>query len=124
MTDNAARAGDVLAALEKSPLPGPLREDLREIVRQTEQAANGLPPNQKLQGVSQGLFDLARIMIYNMIHEAQHRARTWRDVIVECRAWICLLVGIVAVAFIIRPELAEIAAAWRGHPRPVALPVP
>ena len=120
MTDNAARAGDVLAALEKSPLPGPLREDLREIVRQTEQAANGLPPDQKLQGVSQGLFDLARIMIYNMIHEAGHRARTWRDVAVECRWTICILAAIVAVALIVRPELASIASALAHPPAAVA----
>ena len=118
MTANQSRAADVLRALDESPLSGPLREDLREIVRQTEAAANGLPADEKLQGVSQGLFDLARILIYNMIHEATHRTRSWRDVIVECRAWICLLAGIVAVALIVRPELARIAAAI-AHP-PVA----
>lgn len=118
MTPNQSRAADVLAALDASPLSGPLREDLREIVRQTEQAANGLPPEQKLQGVSQGLFDLARIQIYNMIHEATHRARTWRDVIVECRWTACVLAAIVAVSLIVRPELARIAAAIAHPPAP------
>lgn len=115
MSTNTDRASDVLAALDASPIAGPLREDLREIVRQTERAANGLPPEQKLQGVSQGLFDLARIMIYNMIHEAQHRGRSWRDVAVECRWTVCILAAIIAVALIVRPELANIAAAL-AHP--------
>lgn len=118
MTANQSRAADVLAALDDSPLSGPLREDLREIVRQTERAANGLPPEEKLQGVSQGLFDLARILIYNMIHEATHRARTWRDVAVECRWTICILAAIVAVALIVRPELASIASAIAHPPAP------
>lgn len=118
MSTNSDRLADLLADLDTSPLSGALREDLREVARSTERGANGLPTAQKLAAVAQGLFDLTRITIYQMIHQARHPARSWRDVVVECRAWICVLAGIIAVALIIRPELRGIAAAIAHPPAP------
>ena len=108
---NAARANDCIDALNSSPLPGALKEDLRAVVRSTEEGTNGLSGEEKQQAIAQGLFDLARITIYNMIHEAK-AVRTWKDVIVECRSYlfpsVCIALAIVATALILKPELAAL----------------
>lgn len=121
---NESKAADVLRSLDESPLPGALKEDLRTIVRQTADATNGMTPEEKTQALSQGVFDIARLMVYNMIHEARHPTRSWKDVIVECRRTICVLAGIIAGLLIIRPEIAEIAYAVSGHPPAVARATP
>lgn len=108
---NAARANDCIETLNASQLPGALKEDLRAVVRSTEAGTNGLDPEEKQQAIAQGLFDLARITIYNMVHESKSHDRTWKDVIVECKAMICILAAIVAVALIVQPKLADIVAA-------------
>ena len=105
---NAERANDCIEALNGSPLPGALKEDLRAVVRSTEEGTNGLSPEEKQQAIAQGLFDLARITIYNMIHEAKGRpARSWKDVIVETRWQLCWAVAVTAVVLILRPEIAK-----------------
>lgn len=105
---NAARANDVIEALNGSELPGALKEDLRAVVRSTEEGTNGLSPEEKQQAIAQGLFDLARITIYNMIHESKARpARSWKDVIVETRFELCWGLAVVAVVLILRPEIAK-----------------
>lgn len=105
---NAARADDVIEALNGSELPGALKEDLRAVVRASEAATNGYNPDEKIQAISQSLFDLSRITIYNMIHEAKGRpARSWKDVIVEVRWQLCWAVAVVAVVLILRPEIAK-----------------
>ena len=75
---------------------------------------------EKQQALSQGLFDLARLMVYNMIHDARKpKERTWKDVIVECRRALCILAAIIAGLLIIRPEIANItAAAIHGNVAP------
>ena len=108
---NAARANDCIGALDASPLPGALKEDLRAVVRSTEEGTNGLSPEEKQQAIAQGLFDLARITIYNMIHEAKRPARSWKDVIVETRWQLCWAVAVVAVVLILRPEIAKVLEA-------------
>lgn len=108
---NADRANDCIQALNNSPLPGALKEDLRAVVRSTEQGTNGLSADEKQEAIAQGLFDLARITIYNMIHEAKS-VRSWKDVIVECRSYlfpsVCIALAIVATALILKPELAAL----------------
>lgn len=105
---NAARANDCIDALNESALPGALKEDLRAVVRSTEEGTNGLAPEQKQQAIAQGLFDLARITIYNMIHESKARpARSWKDVIVETRWQLCWGVAVIATVLILRPEIAK-----------------
>ena len=108
---NAARANDCIGALDASPLPGALKEDLRAVVRSTEQGTNGLSPEEKQQAIAQGLFDLARITIYNMIHEAKRPARSWKDVVVETRRELCWLALVAAVVLILRPEIAKVLEA-------------
>ena len=110
---NADRANDCIEALNNSPLPGALKEDLRAVVRSTAEGTNGLSPEEKQKAIAQGLFDLARITIYNMIHEAK-TVRTWKDVIVECRVVLCILAGIIAVILILRPEIADAIASAVG----------
>jgi len=114
---NAARANDCIEALNESGLPGALKEDLRAVVRSTESGTNGLSPEEKQQAIAQGLFDLARITIYNMIHESKKRPeRTWKDTIVETRNNITVAVIVISVVLgailILHPEIAEIAKAW------------
>ena len=117
---NESKAADVIGELDKSPLPGALKEDLRTVIRQTADATNGMDAAEKQQALSQGLFDLARLMVYNMIHDARKpKERTWKDVIVECRRSLCILAAIIAGLLIIRPEIANItAAAIHGNVAP------
>lgn len=117
LEQNAARANDCIEALNESGLPGALKEDLRAVVRSTESGTNGLSPEEKQQAIAQGLFDLARITIYNMIHESKKRPeRTWKDTIVETRNNITVAVIVISVVLgailILHPEIAEIAKAW------------
>ena len=117
---NESKVADVIGELDKSPLPGALKEDLRTVIRQTADATNGMDAAEKQQALSQGLFDLARLMVYNMIHDARKpKERTWKDVIVECRRSLCILAAIIACLLIIRPEIANItAAAIHGNVAP------
>lgn len=111
---NESRANDCIRALDESNLPGALKEDLRAVIRSAEEGTNGLTPEESLQCLKQALFDLSRITVYNMIHEAKAEPRTWKDVVVETRTQICVLAAIIAAALILRPELANIARAFSG----------
>ena len=112
---NESRANDCIRALDESNLPGALKEDLRAVIRSAEEGTNGLSPEESMQCLKQGFFDLARITVYNMIHESKREPRTWKDVVVETRTQICVLAAIAAVALILRPELANIARAITGN---------
>ena len=104
---NAERANDCIEALNGSPLPGALKEDLRAVVRSTESGTNGCSPEDKLQAVAQGLFDLARITVYNMIHESK-AVKGWKDVVVETKWQLCLALAIIAGMLVLRPQLAAL----------------
>jgi len=122
---NKADAADVLATLDKSPVPGSLKEDLRKVLKRTLASTNGYTEEQKVAAIAQGLFDLTRLFIYTIIHDSKKKAeRTWKDVVVECRVQICILAGIIASLFIVRPELANIAYAAAGHPPAAVVAAP
>ena len=111
-TENESDARDVLDSLDKSAVDGALKEDVRRVVKRTLKATNGYTPEQKMQAVSQSLFDLSRLFAYTIIHDAKRKPeRSWKDTIVECKWAICVLAAIIAGLLILRPEIANITAA-------------
>ena len=117
---NEADANDTLGSLEKSDVPGALKEDLRKTLKRSLAATNGYTPEQKVAAIAQSLFDLTRLFTYSIIHDAKRKPeRSWKDTIVECKWAICVLAAIIAGLLILRPEIANItAAAIHGTPAP------
>ena len=114
---NRMLAEDATKAINESPLPPLMKDNLRVLVARASEATNGMGQEEKIQAMSQSLFDLACIFVYDLIHQTKKHERSWKDVIVECRTALCVLAAIVAGLLIIRPEIANIvAAAVHGSP--------
>lgn len=114
--ENEHDARDVLDSLDKSPVSGAFKEDLRRVLNRNLAATNGYTIDQKVQSIAQGLFDLTRLFIYSTIHDSKRpRERSWKDTIVECRWALCVLAAIVAALLIVQPDIAwSIPAAVHG----------
>lgn len=111
---NESDAADVHAALDASEVSGSLKEDIRRVLRRTLKATNGYSLEQKVQAISQGLFDLTRLFAYSIIHEAKQKpARTWKDTIVETKnnltVAVIVTVVVLGTLLILHPEIAMLA---------------
>ena len=125
--ENENDARDVLDTLDKSPVSGAFKEDLRRVLNRNLAATNGYTIEQKVQAIAQGLFDLTRLFIYSTIHDSKRpRERSWKDTIVECRWALCVLAAIVAALLVIQPDIAwSIPAAVHGSAAaPAVAPAP
>lgn len=111
---NESDAADVHAALDASEVSGSLKEDIRRVLRRTLKATNGYSLEQKVQAISQGLFDLTRLFAYSIIHESKQKpARTWKDTIVETKnnltVAVIVTVVVLGTLLILHPEIAMLA---------------
>lgn len=111
---NESDAADVHAALDASEVSGSLKEDIRRVLRRTLKATNGYSLEQKVQAISQGLFDLTRLFAYSIIHEAKQKpTRTWKDTIVETKnnltVAVIVTVVVLGTLLILHPEIAMLA---------------
>ena len=111
---NESKAQMSIREIADSNLDSESKNDLIEMVEEAKISTNGLTPEEKLQAVSENQFRMVRCLARSIVSSAKPNVRTWKDVIVECKSWlfpsICIALAIVAASFVLKPELARIAA--------------
>ena len=111
---NESKAQMSIREIADSNLDSESKNDLIEMVDEAKLSTNGLTPEEKLQAVSENQFRMVRCLARSIVSAAKPQVRTWKDVIVECKSWlfpsVCIALAIVAAAFVLKPELASIAA--------------
>lgn len=116
---NESKARISIREIEESELDSESKNDLIEMVDEAKISTNGLTPEEKLQAVSENQFRMVRCLARSIVSAAKPKVRTWKDVIVECKAWLfpslCIGLAIIASAFVLKPELAQIAASVHAN---------
>jgi len=111
---NESKARMSIREIEDSNLDSESKNDLIEMIDDAKITTNGLSPEEKLQSVADNQFRMIRALARVIVASAKPKVRTWKDVIVECKAWLfpslCIALAIVAASFVLKPELARIAA--------------
>ena len=111
---NESKARMSIREIEDSNLDSESKNDLIEMIDDAKITTNGLSPEEKLQSVADNQFRMIRALARVIVASAKPKIRTWKDVIVECKAWLfpslCIALAIVAASFVLKPELARIAA--------------
>ncbi len=111
---NESKAQMSIREIADSNLDSESKNDLIEMVEEAKISTNGLTPEEKLQAVSENQFRMVRCLARSIVSSAKPNVRTWKDVIVECKSWlfpsICIALAIIAASFVLKPELARIAA--------------
>ena len=86
-------------------------DDFLEILAQNAEGTNGLKPEEKLQAISEGLFNLTYLFIRDKL-EAQKPATSWKDVLIKCSwqtvAVVAITVPSITFLFVYQPQLAAI----------------
>lgn len=77
----------------------------RNLLQECAENTNGRSQEEKLQGVSEGLFTIVQILILEKL--SKDKATIW-NVIVKCRWCIVIIVAILSILLIFRPELASL----------------
>ena len=125
---NESKAQMSIREIADSNLDSESKNDLIEMVEEAKISTNGLTPEEKLQAVSENQFRMVRCLARSIVSSARPRARTWKDVIVECKSWlfpsICIALAIIAVSFVLKPELARIAASVHAQHQVAAPAIP
>ena len=74
-------------------------------LQECAEKTNGRSQEEKLQGVSEGLFTIVQILILEKL--SKDKATIW-NVIIKCRWCIVIIVAILSILLIFRPELASL----------------
>ena len=106
----------VLAAIDASGIDPRRKSSLRKMLVRAEEGTNGLTPEQKLQTVSESVFDLCLLQVFDMIDaDKAGRGRTGLyGMIRECKWAIVALAAIVCGMLAFRPELAGLIGTLAG----------
>lgn len=111
---NESKAQISIREITESALDSESKNDLIEMIEEAKTSTNGLTPEEKLQAVSENQFRMVRCLARSIVAAAKPAARSWKDVIVECKSYlfpsVCIALAIISAAFILKPELAQIAA--------------
>lgn len=103
--DNIRKRDYTLGEIAGSPLSAALKEDLSSVVANTAEATNGLTAREKLQAVSDGLFDISRLLALFIVAQGR-RVTTWKDVVIALK-WPLAIVALGALFLLgLHPELA------------------
>lgn len=92
--------------IDGSQLNADTKSDLDEMLDSSLRTTNGLPPEEKLDAISDNLYQLTRI---TCIHIAETpKTASWKDVIIKCRREITVI-GLGAFALLaFRPQIAAV----------------
>ena len=96
--------------IDASQLNADTKADLDEMLDSSLRTTNGLKPEEKLDAISDNLYQLTRI---TCIHIAEApTATSWKDVLIRC-SWqtvvvVAITVPSVVALFIYQPQLAAI----------------
>ncbi len=92
--------------IDGSQLNADTKADLDEMLDSSLRTTNGLKPEEKLDAISDNLYQLTRL---TCIHIAQTpKMASWKDVIIKCRREITVIgLGIITL-LVLRPQIADI----------------
>ena len=92
--------------IDGSQLNADSKADLDEMLDSSLRTTNGLKPEEKLDAISDNLYQLTRI---TCIHIAETpKTASWKDVIIKCRREITIIgLGIITL-LVLRPQIADI----------------
>lgn len=92
--------------IDGSQLNADTKADLDEMLDSSLRTTNGLKPEEKLDAISDNLYQLTRL---TCIHIAETpKTASWKDVIIKCRREITVIgLGIITL-LVLRPQIADI----------------
>ncbi len=92
--------------IDASQLNADTKADLDEMLDSSLRTTNGLKPEEKLDAISDNLYQLTRL---TCIHIAETpKTASWKDVIIKCRREITVIgLGIITL-LVLRPQIADI----------------
>lgn len=92
--------------IDGSQLNAGTKADLDEMLDSSLRTTNGLKPEEKLDAISDNLYQLTRL---TCIHIAETpKTASWKDVIIKCRREITVIgLGIITL-LVLRPQIADI----------------
>lgn len=100
-------------AITESNIPSSLKEDLIDTVDSSLISTNGLNQENKLQAVSESVFNLSRLVsrltVYQtetMEHISTMKDISWKQCLVSLKWQVTIIVGILSGMLIFRPELS------------------
>lgn len=86
--------------------------DLQDILLHAEAGTNGLTQEEKIQNVSESVYSLVSMMIAQRLDGSRWgKLEGLYKTIIETKWQICIVAGILAMALIFRPEVAELLKA-------------
>lgn len=92
--------------IDRSQLNADTKADLDEMLDSSLRTTNGLKPEEKLDAMSDNLYQLTRI---TCIHIAEApRMTSWKDVIIKCRRELVILGLGVITLLVLRPQIADV----------------
>lgn len=96
--------------IDASQLNADTKSDLDEMLDSSLRTTNGLKPEEKLDAISDNLYQLTRITCIHIAEKPQ--PATWKDVLIKC-SWqavvvVAITVPSVVALFIYQPQLAAI----------------
>ena len=102
---NVRKLDYAIGEIASSNLSAALKEDLSGIVANAAEATNGLTAREKLQAVSDGLFDISRLMALFIVAQGR-RVTSWKDVAISFK-WPLTAIALGALFLLaLHPELA------------------
>jgi len=95
---------EAIVASDHSPA---LKEDLTDILDKTLEGTNGFSPEEKLQRCTENMFNLARLIVLDIVSRGR-RVTSWKDVAIAFKWPLVLMFGALCVTLILKPELAAL----------------
>ena len=92
--------------IDGSQLNADAKTDLDEMLDSSLRTTNGLKPEEKLDAISDNLYQLTRL---TCIHIAETpKTASWKDVIIKCRREIAIIALGVITLLVLRPQIADV----------------
>lgn len=108
--ETADTLADTLRDLDRSAVPGPLRDLLRRLLRDTAAATNGLTPEEWRRTVGDSLHELTRRVVYALIAAHRQRRAPVVDALIALRTPLTILAIELPPVLALRPQLADLLA--------------
>lgn len=114
---NVRKRDYAIGEIASSNLSAALKEDLTAVVANTAETTNGLTARDKLQKMSENLFDLSRLLALFIVAQGR-RVTTWKDVAIAFK-WPLTVVALgVLFLLALHPELAAFFRSLADLARP------
>ena len=105
------KAESAIVSVRNSTLPMEMQDNLIEAIESTKETTNGYSQEEKLQYTTENQFMIVRLLAMHMISASKDVKRTWKEVIVECKRELTIIIVtltvIIGVLLFHEPKLAD-----------------